>query len=1097
MEEENKIFDKLKAYKQKFFLNLLIKGTLISLASILGIFLLVNTLEYFLHFNSTVRALLFALLLLSSLALLVVYILIPAVKLYRSNASMADYDAARNVGGFFPQVSDKLLNVIQLSNNYQGDSSLLKAGIIQKSAGLQNVEFSKAVVLNTNRRYLPYFVVPLIILLALLVVSPHVITNSTTRIVKFNETFEPLAPFDFNLENSEMTAFKNDDFTVRLRLDGKAIPDEAFIKISGRSYKMISSKAGHFEYTLKKLQSDKNLTFEAAGFESRSFALDVVERPLLKTFNVYLDFPRYLGRKKERLSNVGNLQVPEGTSVGWELSTANTQKIQMNFNNEALKPTSITSDIFRFEHKARASVLYNIELQNEYGTNKQPIVYNLEVIPDQFPKIDAESYKDTTIFSFVALSRNVSDEYGLSRLELHYQLDQESKKFESKDIPINKKQSAQRFYYQWEFDSINLADGNQLKYYLEVWDNDGVNGAKSTKTGIYTFRIPTLKELKNEVEAQSKKTENDIDKTIQEAKELKEELEEAENRLKGKKELNWQDENLLKDILDKREELNKAIEELKRQNENTDKKRERFTPQNEKVKEKVEQLQKLMDDLLDDETKKLYEELQKLLEDQQNIEDIQDVLDKLNNKENNLEKELERTLELFKRMKFENELNETINELEEQIDEQELLLEETEDKSSANDELAEKQEELQERFEELQEDIKQLEELNQELERPEALPDTNEEQEEVQQNQEDSKKALEENKKKKAKESQKNAKQNMQQMQEKLQQMQSSSEISMTQENLDDLRDIVNNLLKLSFDQEELMNDFGNVKQSDPRFVELSQIQLKLKDDAKIVEDSLLSLAKRVFVLSSFVTREVGEMNAHMDKSVEAIKDRKKPLAVSEQQFTMTSMNNLALLLDDVLQQMQENLADAMGKPQKGKGKQKAPSLGELQQQLNEQINELKQSGKSGRELSEELAKLAAEQQRIREALKEMQEKLGDGNQGSKPGDGIIEKMEETEVDLVNKQITQKTIQRQKEILTRLLEAEDAMRERDKDEERKAETGKDYDKQLPKAFEKYLKIKEQETELLKTIPPKLYPYYKKEVNEYFKRVGNEVTTESE
>ena len=211
----------------------------------------------------------------------------------------------------------------------------------------------------------------------------------------------------------------------------------------------------------------------------------------------------------------------------------------------------------------------------------------------------------------------------------------------------------------------------------------------------------------------------------------------------------------------------------------------------------------------------------------------------------------------------------------------------------------------------------------------------------------------------------------------------------------------------------------------------------------------------------------------------------------------MTSMNNQALLLDDVLQQMQENLADAMGKPQKGKGKQKAPSLGELQQQLNEQINELKQSGKSGRELSEELAKLAAEQQRIREALKEMQEKLGDGNQGSKPGDGIIEKMEETEVDLVNKQITQKTIQRQKEILTRLLEAEDAMRERDKDEERKAETGKDYDKQLPKAFEKYLKIKEQETELLKTIPPKLYPYYKKEVNEYFKRVGNEVTTESE
>ncbi|MEM7109198.1 MAG: hypothetical protein AAF519_13295, partial [Bacteroidota bacterium] len=825
------------------------------------------------------------------------------------------------------------------------------------------------------------------------------------------------------------------------------------------------------------------------------YVINVVQRPILKTFNVYLDFPGYLSRKKERLSNVGNLQVPEGTKIKWELSTLLTEQIQLNLGEDILSPTAIESDLFVFEHRAENSTLYGLNLSNKHGTNKQPIIYNLEVVPDQHPKIDVESYQDTTLFSFIALSGNISDDYGLSKLKLHYQMDQESKKFLSKSIPIAASQNAQRFYYQWEFDSMSLRGGNQLKYYLEVWDNDGVNGSKSTKTGIYTFRIPTIKELKNEVEAQNKKTENDIDKTIQEAKELKEELEEAENRLKGKKELNWQDENLLRDILDKREELNKAIQELKEQNENTDKKRERFTPQNEKIKKKVEQLQKLMDDLLDEETKRLYEELQKLLEEQQNIEDIQDALDKLNNKESNLEKELERTLELFKRMKFENKLNETINDLDNQSVEQEKLLEKTEEKSSDNQELAEEQEQLQEKFNQLQEELEELEEFNQELDQPEALPDTQEEQEEIERSQEESKESLKEGQKKKSRDAQKNAKQKMQKMQEKLEQMQSNSEISMSQENLDDLRDIVNNLLKLSFDQEKLMNDFEAVKQSDPRFVELSQQQLKLKDDAKIVEDSLLSLAKRVFVLSSFVTREVGEMNTHMDKSVEAIKDRKKPNAVAEQQFTMTSMNNLALLLDDVLQQMQENLADAMGKPQKGKGDQKSQSLGELQKQLNQQINELKQSGKTGRELSEELAKLAAEQQRIREALKEMQDKLNDGK-GDVSGDGIPEKMEETEIDLVNKKITEKTIQRQREILTRLLEAEDALRERDKDEERKAETGKDYEKQLPKAFEQYLKAKEQETELLKTIPPKLYPYYKKEVNEYFKRMGNSATTES-
>ena len=32
------------------------------------------------------------------------------------------------------------------------------------------------------------------------------------------------------------------------------------------------------------------------------------------------------------------------------------------------------------------------------------------------------------------------------------------------------------------------------------------------------------------------------------------------------------------------------------------------------------------------------------------------------------------------------------------------------------------------------------------------------------------------------------------------------------------------------------------------------------------------------------------------------------------------------------------------------------------------------------------------------------------------------------------------------------------------------------------------RLKEKEVELLKTVPPKLYPYYTQEVGEYFKRI---------
>jgi hypothetical protein len=165
-------------------------------------------------------------------------------------------------------------------------------------------------------------------------------------------------------------------------------------------------------------------------------------------------------------------------------------------------------------------------------------------------------------------------------------------------------------------------------------------------------------------------------------------------------------------------------------------------------------------------------------------------------------------------------------------------------------------------------------------------------------------------------------------------------------------------------------------------------------------------------------------------------------------------------------------------------------NLGQMQQQLNQRIEQLRNGGKGGREFSEELARMAAEQERIRRALQEMQEKLRKEG-GKVPGGDLPGKMEQTEMDLVNKQITEQTIRRQQEIMTRLLETEKSLREQNMDDERKGETAKDYDKEMPRAFEEYLRLKEKEVELLRTVPPKLYPYYKKEVNEYFKRIGSQ------
>jgi hypothetical protein len=214
----------------------------------------------------------------------------------------------------------------------------------------------------------------------------------------------------------------------------------------------------------------------------------------------------------------------------------------------------------------------------------------------------------------------------------------------------------------------------------------------------------------------------------------------------------------------------------------------------------------------------------------------------------------------------------------------------------------------------------------------------------------------------------------------------------------------------------------------------------------------------------------------------------------------MTSINNLALMLNDALKQMQQQMAMAMAQPGKGKGKQKGKpqpgNMGEMQDALNQKIQELQKGNKSGKALSEELAKLAAEQQMLRNALKELEKQQQGGKQdGDKPGDGgnmdnLRKMMEQSETDLVNKRLTEQTIMRQREILTRLLEAEKSARERDLDDKREAHTASEKTRTMPPSFEKYLKTKQKQTELLKTVSPALSPYYKQEVNEYFQKMGS-------
>jgi len=989
---------------------------------------------------------------------------------------ISDEKAAMNIGNILPDISDKLLNLVQLNKQATG-SALLSAAIDQKSIHMSPIRFDAVIDFRENVRYLKYLIIPFIVVLVFSVFFPSIISEPTARIIHFRQDFAPRMPFTINILNKDLRAFKNEDFTLELETVGKQIPESVYILIDNRKILMNQNGYNGFSYVFGKMQQSTLLSFEAAGYRTESYKIEVVNRPNLKNFSIQLQYPKYLNKQADRLENTGDFRVPEGTKATWLINTTDTEEIAVVFDDEKDNKTfeSIDNQIYTFDKTLITPFSYSIELKNRFSENKEAIQYSVQIIPDEFPTVSLEQMLDTVLYEYIVLGGTVADDYGLTRFDLFFKNsgDGETMKqeFNTLAIPIDISKNNQSFYHHWDLSAFDLIGGETIEYYVQIKDNDAIHGYKSTKTPVHTFKVPTNESIQKNLEVSSQKSENQLNKIVEESKNLNNELKDIDNKFKGKKELNWQDQKQIEELIKRKETLEKAIKELQENFETDNQRRDRFEKEvNPAIKEKLEQLQQLIDELLDDETKKLYEELQKLLEEQKNPENMKSILDKLNFKEENLERELERTLELFKKMKYELKLEENIQSTKSLQQKQEKAAQDSDEKSNSQESKISEQEDVNKEFEELKEEIKEMQEMNQQLEHPSPMEDLTPEMKSIENLQKEATQQLNQEKNKNAGKAQQGASDELKKLSGKMQNMQSQMMQSTMQMNIGLLRDILDNLIKLSFQQESIMDKFREVNQSDPRFIELSQAQLKMKEDAVVIQDSLISLSKQDFRIQSIVT-------------VAAMKERKKGDALSKQQFAMATVNDLALMLDDVLSQMMDAMGQGGGQPQNAR----VPSMSELQQQLSEKIEQLKKSGKSGRQLSEELAKMAAEQEMIRKMLSDLEREIGNSGSGDKLND-IREKMEQSELDLVNKHLTDQLIQRQKEIMTRLLEAENAQRERELDEKREGERAKSITRTIPLAFEEYFREKEKEIELLKTIPPKLNPYYKKEVNQYFKRL---------
>jgi len=1157
------LIQKLDEFIRKYYKNLLLKGALYTLSILLTVFLAFVLLEYFGQFNSIFRAVLFFGFLSASFFVLWIYIFQPLLCLYRIGKSLSYEQAAQIIGRHFNNVQDKLLNVLQLQSIGRLDfnNELLLAGIDQKIDQLKPIPFSGAVNFSENKRYLP-FVLPLVLLtFSIAYFWPQIISKGTERLVNYSVYFEKEMPFQFTIKNSALQTLQGTDYTMEVEMQGQQVPDEVYLLINGIEYRMQKEGIEKFTHLFSKPQKNIRFQFSAAGYITKEYELEVLPKPILLNFDLELTFPLYLKRANERIPNTGDIQIPQGTKVNWVFNTRNTERILMRLDDSLVFPSRVNQERFSFSKRFIHSAHYSIKpVNNLVAGTVDSMNYSILVIADQYPSITLDVIQDSLEPSRLYYSGMIKDDYGFEGLKFHYTVfstdsnGRPIKLEEERPLGISRENVSQAYYHYFDLEQFGLLSGDKVEYYFEVSDNDGVNGSKSTRSETLVFKTPTKEELSKNAEKNNAEIKKNLEESISKSKQLQKDINELSKKINDKKQLGYEEKKKLEDLLKKQTELQQKIDQLKQENERNNKMQNEFSQTDETILEKQQQLEKLFDEVMTPEMKKLFDELNKMLE-KLDKNEVQEKLEelKLNNKD--IEKELDRNLELFKQLEVEQKLQEAIDKLDELQKKEEALNKETEgkkedktksentkenkqnpdnkekkaeDKKTDHQELQKKQEEISKEFEQLKKDLKELEKKNKALEEPNALPEQGQKQEEISKELDNSAKELGSNNKKDASKSQKKAAQSMQEMKEEMEKSMEENEESQNEENAQALRQILENLLNLSFAQEELITTLPKTRIDNPQYIQIPKQQNKLKDDSKIIEDSLLALSKRAPQVSATINREISAIHLNMDKTVKALAERNSGESQMRMQSTMTSVNNLALLLNESLEQMQNQMKQQMQnkgqksgkckKPGSGSGKnpssqgQPVQNMRKMQEQLNKQLQEMKEAlekgqkpgekpgdkkgqkqgeglgknGKSGQGMpgsSEQFAKMAAQQEALRRQMQSMMDKLN--NKGNKPGGDLANLMEQTEKDLVNKQITSETMRRQQEILTRLLESEKAERERDQDEQRKSNEAKNQELSNPDNFLEYKRQKEKEMELLNTVPPGLTPYYKEKVNNYF------------
>ena len=992
------------------------------------------------------------------LLIFILYIIIKwAIKYNAILGFNTDEIIAREIGNKNLSIKDRLLNVIQLEKSH-GDLDLTKIAIkniendIEQTNNKPNNQIS-----GLKKIYLPIFIGSLVLLIFL----NNDIKKAAYRLADYNTQYISPTPFSLTDMSNRISALSGDSINFIIKGIG-VLPDSIHFywkDKNGINNTKISKKNDMYYYTLDGIKSD--ITYWA-NYKSYSFFsswdsiginpgdISVKQRPSLLNNKFIIDYPgytnletaEYIGSNRTQIEAIKGSKVKLIFEADRELESSwmliNDNRIYLTIKNK------IIHGDFQLNEMATLQIYC---LDKSMTPNLNPVKFSFNIIDDLAPSIIVstpskefeidESYK-------IYLNFNINDDYGIKDGWIEYSI--VSPGFENNNR-INKIPFQDDYFneskeinitYEWDIDNLGVLMGDEIHFWIAAEDNDPYK-IEPTKTNKFIGKFPSLEDLFFEIEDKEEEAFTWLDDIKESIEDISQVTDEVELELLKEDNMSFENEKKLEDSFGKIENIKEEISKVQENIEKIIEQAEKNNLFDQNLIEKFNEFKDMLQDII---TPELMEAMEKLQEAMKNM-DPEEIAKALENFEFNVEEfenQLDRYIDMFKMAQAEQQLNE-LNKMIQNIVEKQIELDDYIDDNSTKlntlEPKADKQEQRYDSFLKLLEQaINEISDVSEST--SDMLQSLNENPiiEQTNQNLDEMKKEISKNDRDNASLSSENTQNNCEIIRDEINRIQEEFINEEMQEITNSFIIIINNLLTISNQQEHIISNSQGIRSNSPVIAEINSTQNNINRQLDQVMEKLIILSNKTFFITPPINRAFGKSKVAMTSAMSSFEQKKITTGKKSQKEALQNINLTTQLLMDALNELKDSNSPS-GIEQ---FMESMEQMGQQQQGLNQSTLQLSQLGMMQQQSL--LEELQSKQEELKQELEDLLEEFPGANNGTM--EKIGQDMEEIIQDFKNKNVTAETILRQKNIVSRMLDNQKSLQQKDFSNKRKSKTGSNF-----------------------------------------------------